>query len=303
MKDYRWELNKALNAIKRSFPDMVVMGISRQSPPRSPLAGPGGAVQGPKAPNHILDYMRSSARCIVETSENGLRIHQLPKTTAKNKPPCGHSTEIFGSSDSSLRRAKRKLERIDYGLFSSGKYVYKKRGFFFSLTWHKKNPSRCGKAELRAFQMRLKRRFRRISIFWRLEWQERGSPHYHMIICVPEPVALGYMEEWVWKNWIDIIGEPTACAQDVIGIFGRGVRLIQYLVGYAAKQDVKTPDIPTGRTWGFVGEPFPQILRRCCEIKYSEFRLFIRRVRRWSRGKSFYLERARPEIRGFLFFR
>lgn len=295
-KELRPIVADVMRRIRSVFPSAHVV----TTPTPAQNARQGWGVQGRNGPNRILVNERISPRCIVEKSANGVRIHQTPETSAPSTPPIGAKGEIYGASDQSLRRARRLLERIDWGSLSSGRFVYQKRAFFFTLTWHMKTPDRCGKREIQTFFERVKRRFRGVSIFWRLEFQARGMPHYHLIVALPEKCELGYMREWVTRNWISVIKEPTALAQDVIGIYGRGSKLTQYLAGYVSKQGA-APGVHTGRCWGFVGCPFPPVLRRVVEVDYPSFRLFIRRVRRWARGKSNYLERLRPGVRGFLF--
>jgi len=57
------------------------------------------------------------------------------------------------------------------------------------------------KADLDAFIKRCKRKFsNEIEYLWKLEFQKRGAPHYHMIIHLPKPFKIDYLRKWFSKN-------------------------------------------------------------------------------------------------------
>ena len=64
--------------------------------------------------------------------------------------------------------------------------------YFVTLTYHETWPKdRQGrKAHMDAFQKRLERALGKFAAVWRLEFQKRGAPHYHLLIFLP-PGALG----------------------------------------------------------------------------------------------------------------
>lgn len=56
--------------------------------------------------------------------------------------------------------------------------------YFVTLTYHNTWPSsRAGrKKHLDAFQKRMERAYGKFAAVWRLEFQKRGAPHYHLLI-------------------------------------------------------------------------------------------------------------------------
>ena len=61
------------------------------------------------------------------------------------------------------------------------------------------------KADLDAFIKRLKRKFGDvIEYLWKLEFQKRGAPHYHMIIHLSKAYKVPYLQRWVAENWYQV---------------------------------------------------------------------------------------------------
>lgn len=109
------------------------------------------------------------------------------------------------------------------------------------------------KPHLRAFVKRICRAFGARPVIWRLEWQKRGAPHFHLLIwdLAPDlPLA-----EWCLSNWYEVVGSGDrrhlAHGADVQDL--RDWRRVSvYLSKYIAKipdgdHDV---DAPVGRLWG-----------------------------------------------------
>jgi hypothetical protein len=43
-------------------------------------------------------------------------------------------------------------------------------------------------------------------VFWKLEFQGRGAPHYHLLGRLPNGVQLRVMRQWVARAWFEIVG-------------------------------------------------------------------------------------------------
>ena len=128
---------------------------------------------------------------------------------------------------------------------------------FITLTYPEDFPvtSKIYKAHLKEFRRRIEVKWGKISAFWRLEFQKRGAPHYHIMFfdCPP----FDHFEiSWVWKcvthTWDmahELLGANVRLITD-----GRQERLIAFYVGkYIAKVDERTEnsyDEHTGRWWG-----------------------------------------------------
>jgi hypothetical protein len=150
-------------------------------------------------------------------------------------------------SANSRRRMLRKLARIA-----------PKRVVFITLTYPERYPDPAtSKNHLRAFFERIRRRFPKASGIWRLEFQERGAPHFHLLMCELPFIPFHELRRW----WAEII-----CSY-VDGHLPR-VRIEQiksrrgafyYCAKYCAKMDVSgsvplslssTHICTVGRFWG-----------------------------------------------------
>src|SRR6185503_11803793 len=73
---------------------------------------------------------------------------------------------------------------------------------FVTLTYPKQFPSDPGsyRSHLASFFKRLKRAFPTFSAIWKLEFQKRGAPHYHVLIFGVPFLA----KEWLSRCWYAI---------------------------------------------------------------------------------------------------
>jgi hypothetical protein len=141
------------------------------------------------------------------------------------------------------------------------------------------------KAQLNAFAKRLKRfgkDYGQIAFAWKLEFQRRGAPHYHLIVISGSPIPLDIFRTWAlvaWsdlvKKWIESLDSHTdEEKQDAIekhrqaGIEADKVKkakagLVCYVAWYIGKNQGKAKEyqheVPdryknVGRWWGFYGK-------------------------------------------------
>jgi hypothetical protein len=128
---------------------------------------------------------------------------------------------------------------------------------FMTLTYPLEFPTepRIYKAHLKEFRRRFERRYGNISGIWRLEFQKRGAPHYHILYlnCPFIPVLD------LCELWADVV-HSTSAAHRKIGVDielvtnGSNSKLVAAYVGkYVAKVDDRNPlDVKEkpGRWWG-----------------------------------------------------
>jgi hypothetical protein len=164
-----------------------------------------------------------------------------------NRPePEGTRGEITGFSEDSRRRLRRKvhsLKRTDNALF-------------VTLTWHEELPTpERAKTALDAFWKRLRRSFPGISCIWKMEPQERGFPHFHLLIY-----GVQYIDaQWVSELWHEVTNEESEkhrkSGVDVEWVRDDG-KLQAYLAEYFAETYEEWPEAggeawrQTGRWWG-----------------------------------------------------
>lgn len=113
--------------------------------------------------------------------------------SALSKVGGGTRGTVTTFSASSRRRMLRKLARIA-----------PKRVVFVTLTYPARFPDPVkAKQHLRAFFERIRRRFPQASGIWRLELQERGAPHFHILFCELPFIPFAELRRW----WAEIVRE------------------------------------------------------------------------------------------------
>lgn len=122
---------------------------------------------------HVLKYGQDFNKYPLRAFE------KVPKE--KPEPPKRERGDIVGFSKGSRLRLLRKLNKINPDNTS--------QVFHITLTYPKRFPADgvTHKADLDAFIKRCKRKFSdEIEYLWKLEFQKRGAPHYHMILYLPK---------------------------------------------------------------------------------------------------------------------
>lgn len=121
---------------------------------------------------------------------------------------------------------------------------------FITLTYPEKYPETSAtKIHLEAFIKRVYRSFGKLAILWRLEYQKRGAPHYHLIVFGVRFIDKG----WVAGAWFEIVGSGdqrhlNAGTRVESLESGRGV--VFYVAKYCAKIENNVAGDKTGRVWG-----------------------------------------------------
>jgi hypothetical protein len=137
---------------------------------------------------------------------------------------------------------------------------------FITLTYGAQYPTdpKIYKAHIKEYRRRFERAYGKIPAIWRLEFQQRGAPHYHILYLDPPHIPV---QDWnaVWtgvvgkqypgvgKNALDLKATYDKSQQKQIGY---------YLSKYAGKPDErKRSEVTTwpGRWWGRwnIDEPVP----------------------------------------------
>ena len=141
------------------------------------------------------------------------------------------------------------------------------------------------KRQFDAFAKRLKRfgsEYGQIAFVWKMEFQKRGAPHYHLIILTRFPIPLEALRSWALQSWSNLIGKWINTLEEYTeeekrtaiekhqkaGIEADKVRksksgLVCYLAWYIGKNNGKAKEhqhkVPeefrnVGRWWGFYGK-------------------------------------------------
>lgn len=111
------------------------------------------------------------------------------------------------------------------------------------------------KKHLRRFRARIERKFGKVRVLWRLEFQRRGAPHYHLLFFDAPWIE----KEWLSNAWWGSVGskdkDHLQYGTNICGVASQGENgtIISYVAKYAAKHlDNKavTDDSWTGRYYG-----------------------------------------------------
>jgi hypothetical protein len=181
---------------------------------------------------------------------------------------------IQGFSRASRRRLLDLVNQVDRGQVQGDQVL------FVTLTY----PSAWSqdwslwKRDLQALIRRLKRRYPGISGIWRLEFQKRGAPHFHLLIFGVFAINRG----WLSESWYKIVGSRDP-KHLVAGTQVSRIRSWRGILFYVAKYMAKTDkvDFPTGRVWGVIGGVGLPITMAVIRLSVREFYQVRRILRRY----------------------
>lgn len=143
--------------------------------------------------------------------------------------------------------------------------------YFITLTYHQDfgEHFKLWKRDMDVFLKRLRRRFPGVGGIWKLEFQRRGAPHFHLLVCLPHSDAhsVDYFQvmRFVSDAWSEIAHEDSVHG----GKYATNVRTIvsrRHAMHYASKYmskdegrivDEETGEVysrQTGRIWSVFGE-------------------------------------------------
>lgn len=208
---------------------------------------------------------------------------------APNRSPRGIVRGISRKSRYRLIRYLSKVTRPDEAVFITLSY----RDFVDDfVVW---------KAHLNGFHSWLSYHFPLVAGFWRLEFQQRGAPHFHLLLWLGDVVELEAFRRLVSDAWTKRIDDGSRAHRE----HGAKVEPVTdfrktafYISAYAAKETQDRTDIATGREWGIWGrerlglEPIQSV-----DLSGSAFTLFRRVIRR---GYVAYCRRSGIEPTAYL---
>lgn len=188
----------------------------------------------------------------IEAQGSLLRLVALRKYQPPPKGG-GKRNKITGFSANSRRRLMRFMARLK---------VAKIRATFITLTFSGVPSNEEAKCAFKRFSMRLRRKFKLSSAVWRCEPQERGAPHFHVLVF--------NLPFWQQKDLQATWEKCTREARSIVDIrLVHGTRsVMSYVSKYIAKKTVEPVsasldddtyqhvegDDGTGRVWGYINK-------------------------------------------------
>lgn len=236
----------------------------------------------------------------VAVGGNLLQLHGGRVKADTGAIPGGIRGLISGFSRGSRRRLIHLLQSIDQTK------LLVPLPLFLTLTYGATWPSdaRAWKRHLDTFAKRLARKFPGVVAVWRLEFQARGAPHYHLIVFNVRFVSY----RWLARAWNDIVYPLNDDVGDMFsdmeyeaywlekdahlkaGTEVRSVKSWRGVMSYAAKYvskpqealagDVTIPE-NVGRWWGVLGRGNLPITWRQEYMSFAQFYHVRRIVRRY----------------------
>jgi hypothetical protein len=112
------------------------------------------------------------------------------------------------------------------------------------------------KRHLKIFSQRFLRRWTNGGFIWKLEFQQRGAPHFHPFVWGVPDADFRELIHWVSDAWNQIAGSSDPhhlLAGTRVERMRHPGAAIRYVSGYASKRDQTRPGCRVGRYWGVVG--------------------------------------------------
>jgi hypothetical protein len=165
-----------------------------------------------------------------------------------------------------------------------------------TLTYHNdwpEDPARW-KDHLDAFRKRLERRYGKFSALWRLEYQRRGAPHFHLLCFFwthqGRKGLLPFLRDDVGPLWWDVTGRTSqehlrAGTRCELPHSWKGAQV--YLSKYMTKLEKLIPgQKPPGRFWGVWRKDLLPILHETFVVPFAAAIRARRIMRRYSGIKA-----------------
>jgi len=219
----------------------------------------------------------NSTQWQVEAHEHALQLSGPKKPSQAPAPPTRENGDIARFSADSRRRLIKKILRLQRSKLSDGSFV--------SLTYHDDwvTEREDLQQDLAAFLQALRRQYPSAVYIWRLEFQKRGAPHFHLMIWrtgASDAPHLDQLADWVSTTWTRIADQDS----EAHARYGADTRRITswrealaYVTKYVAKTGPEGEVEYSGRRWGasqslptaprarvHMNESAGHVLRRLC---------------------------------------
>lgn len=192
----------------------------------------------------------NSTRWQVEAYEHALKLAGPRDSTHTPTPPERESDDIQSFSRDSRRRLIKKILRLERSRLSDGS--------FLTLTYHEDwtLDREDLQQDLGAFLQAMRRQYPDSVYIWRIEFQKRGAPHFHLMIWRAggrEGHDLQELAAWVKETWTRISAQDSA-AHAQHGTDTRRISSWREAMGYVSKYVADTGKEGevdySGRRWG-----------------------------------------------------
>lgn len=183
-----------------------------------------------------IQYLDSENLTLTTTAGSLNKLSSMPINSGGEG---GQRAEIKAYTPKSLRRLKRTIQAVPHE-------INKNKLKMITLTYHNDPDSpEDAKRDLDNFFKRLKRQSPEAFFIWKLEYQKRGTIHYH-ILCYDMPYD-PTLPDVVAKAWNEITGQGEQHLK--AGTRVEVIKKPQYISKYVGKPIDAKAEAP-GRYWG-----------------------------------------------------
>ena len=241
-----------------------------------------------EGPATLVDGPYLNAAVEVTCYEHAIRLSAPQKEASAPPPPTREKGDIKTFSRHSRSRLVQKLLKLRSSRLSEGLFV--------TLTYHHNwsQDHEDVQRHLGAFLAAYRRAYPEAAYIWRLEFQNRGAPHFHFI-CWRRRSAGEFdrdaFQEWCVRTWHRISGESSE-AHRKHGVDVRTVdshrAAMAYVSKYVAKVGGEKAVDYEGRRWGASRSlPTGPVARAACtEDFFHVLRRICRKLLQKRRGGS-----------------
>lgn len=147
---------------------------------------------------------------------------------------------------------------------------------------------RVWKRHLQAFRKRLEREYGPIPAFWKMEFQERGAPHFHLLAYDARARLCAHaFKRWLTRNWYEVVNsgdERHRRAGTNVEIPHSRRKMEAYATKYVGKPEEGQEG--AGRYWGVWHEDLlPRAILEVA-LELHEFHVMNRAIRRLLRSRG-----------------
>lgn len=159
---------------------------------------------------------------------------------------------------------------------------------FVSLTYHygHENDPRSVKSQLHNFLVQLRLFDPDVQFIWRFEYQERGAPHFHLIIfpsILRSPLLQKKYNQRISEIW-HLIADPKSRKHKEYGCKVVNIKSYKeacaYLSKYIAKPSNEFTDHKDGKFWGN-SRNLPIVCKKIYSAWDEDATLIIEKIRKW----------------------
>lgn len=203
-------------------------------------------------------------------------INELDKNK-DNKKETSKRGKVNGLSKKSRRKLFNYILRLEQRV-----------GFYFvTLTYPKEYETNyeIWKKQLHQLYSSLRYHYPKMGFLWKLEFQQRGAPHFHLLMFDPSSPKEREIGKLIKEHWYRIVGQKSKSfrhwgtdTKAIHDIKGSGF----YLAMYQTKDTYIPADMMSGRMWGVYGRnKMPMSEQGTENLSLDKYTLLKRICRKW----------------------